>query len=410
MSHEDTAAEFDKKLAPYAVRHDNSKGRQFKETLSRGRNEFERDLSRIIHSTALRKLQYKTQVFANHEGDLFRTRLTHSMEVAQVARSVARELRLNETLAETLALSHDLGHAPFGHVGQDVLNELMESHGGFEHNLHGLKIVDSIEKPYVSYDGLNLLFEAREGILKHCSIENAKDLGLVGQRFLHGRPGGDDKYVSPSLEAQIVDISDSIAYTHADIEDGIRMGILKFDQVRKAIPQFEEGWKAVKQQNPDIVHRKSTELRIVRVICGIMMKRAIADLVDTTAANIKESGISSIEDVRATKKLAGFSPEMKAEHTKMKSFLRQNLYTHPDVDQVRDQQREVLCTIFSSYEKNPKLMQDAYDPSSSVPLHRQICDHMAGMTDRFAVAELTRLKELKAKRSAGPRFGGRLTG
>lgn len=397
--------EKDSQLASYAVKHATSRGRAVSEPSAADRNEFQRDCSRIIHSRAFRKLQYKTQVFANHEGDLFRTRLTHSMEVAQVARAVARELLLNEDLSETLALAHDLGHAPFGHVGQDVLNGLMHDHGGFEHNLQGLRIVDNLERPYVNYDGLNLLFETREGILKHCSAKNAESLGSVGQRFLRGRPGGDDKYVSPSLEAQTVDLSDAIAYTHADIEDGINMGILTFDQVRKELPLFEAAWKTVKASSPGILHKKSNESRIVRVVCGLMMKDAVADLVATTRQNVKNSGVASVDDVRASPPLAGMSPDAFANHLKTKGFLRKNLYSHSDVDRVRDQQREVLATLFSSYEKTPKLMKDSYDPESPLGLHKQICDYIAGMTDRFAVAEFHWIREMQTKRTAGPKFG-----
>ena len=386
------AREFDQRLKTYAVRHDNTQGRQFKESGARDRNEFQRDCSRIIHSSAFRRLQYKTQVFANHEGDLFRTRLSHSLEVAQISRSVARSLYLNEDLAETLALAHDLGHAPFGHLGQQVLNELLVDHGGFEHNLQSLRIVDELEKPYLEYNGLNLLFETREGILKHCSVSDAHQLGHVAQRFLPLNEGGSPFYQAPSLEAQLTDLCDAIAYTHADLEDGIRQNILNIEQVESGLPRFAKHMALLRKQYGKI--QKGDENRYVRVATGIMIKEALQDLVQYSEKTIANSGIVTLDDVKAQDKMIAFSPEFKSEqHLPFKQFLRKELYQHPDVDRNRIQQKELLKQVFYSVLKAPAKWIEDFNPKDARGTPRQVADYISGMTDRYAITMSDKILE-----------------
>lgn len=391
--------ELDAGLASYAATHANSRGRRHAEPSATDRSEFQRDCSRIIHSSAFRKLQYKTQVFANQSGDLFRTRLTHSMEVAQIARSAARVLRLNQDLAETLALAHDLGHAPFGHTGQHALNDLMREHGGFEHNLHGLRLVDELEKPYLGYAGLNLLFETREGILKHCSAKNAATLGEVGERFTPAEGGAEKAYRSPSLEAQLTDWCDAIAYTHADIEDGILMKLISVEQVEANVPLFAEAMRLTKKTHGE--PQKGSEGAFVKVATGIMLKQALSDLTGESQRRIVESKVESIEDVRKSEHLVGFSKEFADfHHFPLKRFLRENLYKHTELERVRMQQQEILKSLFESYTKTPKLM-NLQGPKSKEDPYRQICDHIAGMTDREAVQAFQKLQQSVSPRSAG---------
>lgn len=370
------------KLASYAARENNSKGRRHQEGKVNDRTEFQRDCTRIIHSQAFRKLQYKTQVFPNDEGDLFRTRLTHSMEVAQISRSVARELYLNQDLAETLALAHDLGHAPFGHTGQDVLDALMAEHGGFEHNLQGLKIVDEFESPYLDFKGLNLLFETREGILKHCQMKHAKDLGDIGERFI--------KKTSPSLEAQLVNWCDAIGYTHSDLEDCLKHGLTTVAEVSGAVPLFGELFERAAKSHPSV---SRDDPRLYQKAIGDMMKMAIADLISQSAKNIEESGVKTIEDVRASKELIGFSPDFLAHHRNFKKFSRSHLYNHERISSVREKQEEMLKTLFKAYEENPSLMGRTAQGEDK-PLQRRICDYIAGMTDRYATQEYKRISVL----------------
>ncbi|NBW52888.1 MAG: deoxyguanosinetriphosphate triphosphohydrolase, partial [Betaproteobacteria bacterium] len=261
------------KLAPYAAHPEQSRGRRFREEASSLRNDFQRDRDRVIHSTAFRRLEYKTQVFVNHEGDLFRTRLTHSLEVAQIARSIARTLNLHEDLAEAIALAHDLGHTPFGHAGQDALNRCMKDYGGFEHNLQSLRVVDLLEQRYAEFDGLNLTFETREGILKHCSIKNAERLGDVGQRFL-------DK-TETTLEGQIANFADGIAYNNHDIDDGIRSGLLTIDQLME-VSLFKEHALKVKTLYPDL-----SQKRLVHETIRRMIHNLVDDLCRTSLSYIK---------------------------------------------------------------------------------------------------------------------------
>lgn len=398
MGQEKTPQEiFDATLAPYAARHDNSKGRKHAEPSAADRNEFERDSSRIIHSTGFRKLQYKTQVFTNEAGDLFRTRATHSLEVSQVARATARALRLNESLAETLALAHDLGHAPFGHLGQDALHELMREHGGFEHNLQALRMVDELERPYLAWPGLNLLFEAREGILKHCSANNARILGDIADRFLPEDERKNPNYRAPSLEAQITDVCDAIAYTHADLEDAVIMGILTLEQAEAGLPLFAQAMKELKAKHG--APKKGDEARFAKVATGMTMKKALNDLIETTKKALEDHGIKSIEMVRAHPKLARLSKEFADNyHVPFKRFLKQEVYEHPDVERWRVQQKHIIQELFAAYEKHPKWME-GYSSKDSRGLHRQICDYIAGMTDRYATQEFNRVKELLDKKS-----------
>jgi len=386
-------------LAPWAMHLADAGQRAFPDAeRAADRNEFQRDQSRIIHSTSFRKLQYKTQVFTNTRGDLFRTRLTHSMEVAQISRSTARALRLNEDLAETLGLAHDIGHAPFGHLGQDVLQSLMKARGGdFEHNLHGIRIVDKLESPYIEHDGLNLLFATREGILKHCSMKNARKIGDLGERFVNKRSAG--------LEAQLVDWCDALAYTHSDLEDGIREGVLSVEQSKAGLPGFAAAMEQVKERYSV---KDETDSRVYRQAINLMMKGAISDIIDATAKSIEESGIRNVEDVRARSGyVAGFSPEYYKEHMAMKKFLSKNLYNHPDVSRTRDMHHGMLESIFLAYERAPALMQKGKIDEKDLP--RTICDHIAGMTDRYVIEEFTHLQQQKisdrpvAKRRAGMR-------
>ena len=396
--------DYDAKLATYAVRHDNTMGRRHSEKGAADRNEFQRDCSRIIHCSSFRRLQYKTQVFANHEGDLFRTRLTHSMEVAQISRSTARAMRLNEDLAETLALAHDLGHAPFGHLGQQILNDLMAEHGGFEHNLQALRLVDELEKPYLEYEGLNLLFETREGILKHCSVQDAKGLGLVAQRFLPESEGGSPSYQSPSLEAQLTDLCDAIAYTHADLEDGIRQGIIELEKAEECVPGFGKRMAELRKQYGKMP--KGSENRFVRVATGIMMKEALKDLVETSQAALLSKGVKTLEEVKSSPKLIAFSPEFRSKvHLPFKQFLRKELYQHPDVDRGRIQQKELLKQLFSAFEKNPSKWIPDFDAKDPRGAYRQIADYLSGMTDRYATAVHAQILEQEQRRNFKPRIG-----
>lgn len=380
-------------LAPYAVSEQNSRGRAEAVAPSRDRNEFQRDYTRILHSQALRRLQYKTQVFGNDEGDFFRTRLTHSLEVEQISRSVARQLNLNEDLAGTLAIGHDLGHPPFGHLGQDVLNELMHEHGGFEHNLQALRIVDRLESPYPHHEGLNLMFETREGLLKHCSASNARMLGEVAERHL--------SKTMPPLEVEVVDHCDAIAYVHADLEDSFTMGVLTPEMIRTA-PGYEEAWQRVREDYPGMAHPSSEDLAsgehrrvqlatsMVKTVIREMLRAAVSDLATTSMANIARADLNTLDDVRHAGALVGFSPEHDRQHKELKRYSRQNIYQHERVTNARRVHEEALRGIFTAYEKDPSQMSGkGVNPSES--FHRGLADHIAGMTDRYAMAEYNRL-------------------
>ncbi|HHJ34410.1 MAG TPA: deoxyguanosinetriphosphate triphosphohydrolase [Gammaproteobacteria bacterium] len=361
-------------------------GRRFDEQHPTYRNEYQRDRDRIIHSAAFRRLEYKTQVFVNHEGDLFRTRLTHSLEVAQIARSIARELRLHEDLTEAIALAHDLGHTPFGHAGQTALNNCMKDLGGFEHNIQSLRVVDKLEQKYADFDGLNLTFETREGILKHCSITNAKDLGDVGQRFIDKK--------QPSLEAQLTDLSDETAYNNHDIDDGLRYGLITIDELLK-IELFRIQHDIVNKKYPGLDDKKLIH-EIIRRMINVM----VVDLIDTSRENISDAGLDTIDDVRNQKqKLMAFSDEMDEKKLELKQFLRKNLYQHYRVHRMTKKAADVIESLFEAFIVDPNILPTEAlehcnilrDKHGDKGTARGISDYIAGMTDRYAIIEYERI-------------------
>jgi len=368
-------------LAPYAAHSAHSLGRRHPEPPAAPRSEFQRDRDRIIHSTAFRRLEYKTQVFVNHEGDLFRTRLTHSLEVAQIGRTLARVLALDEDLIETIALAHDLGHTPFGHTGQDALNECMKDHGGFEHNLQSLRVVDALEQKYAEFDGLNLTFEAREGILKHCSKKNAEKLGDVGRRFLEGR--------QPSLEAQIANLADEIAYNNHDVDDGLRSGLITLEQLGE-IALFRRHLDEVRRLYPDLTDRRLTHETVRR-----MINTLVVDLVAQTRANLAAHRPADIDALRACPPLAAFSPEVREEHLALKRFLFQNLYRHYRVVRMSEKARRVVSALFEAFTAEPKLLPPEFQGRAEADLARAVCDYIAGMTDRYAILEHRRIFDIE---------------
>ena len=365
-------------LAPYAARPEHSRGRRFAEDAPQGRNEFQRDRDRIVHSTAFRRLEYKTQVFVNHEGDLYRTRLTHSLEVAQIARAVARVLRLDEDLTEAIALAHDLGHTPFGHAGQDALHACMRGHGGFEHNLQSLRVVDLLETRYAAFDGLNLTFETREGILKHCSVANARKLGELGNRFLRKH--------RPSLEAQLANLADEIAYNNHDIDDGLRSGLLSLEQMRE-VRVFARHLAEVQARYPGLADRRLIHETIRRMINAL-----ITDLSRTSSANIRRSRVRSANEVRLAPALIRFSAEMAAEHQELKQFLRRNLYQHYLVARMANKARRIVVDLFGAFRAEPRMLPPQHRGAvEGESPERAIADYIAGMTDRYAIREHRRL-------------------
>lgn len=366
------------KLAPYAIADATSVGRQFVEPAPKARGEFQRDRDRIVHSTAFRRLEYKTQVFVNHEGDLFRTRLTHSIEVAQVARAVARALQLNDDLSEAISLAHDLGHTPFGHAGQDALNECMREHGGFEHNLQSLRIVDRLEERYAAFDGLNLMFETREGILKHCSPARARELGAVGRRFLEDR--------RPSLEAQICNIADEIAYNNHDVDDGLRSGFLTTEQLNN-VPLFARHAENVRKEYPALPARRHVHETIRR-----MIDDQVSDLLVESRKRIADAKPGKSEDIYKAPPLIGFSDVMYAENRTMKAFLRENLYRHFQVLRMTNKAQRVIGDLFSVFVADLRLLPPQYrEMADHTAVARVVADYIAGMTDRYAMKEHQRL-------------------
>lgn len=363
--------------ASYAVTETNSCGRRLTEPHPGVRSEFQRDRDRVIHSTAFRRLEYKTQVFVNHEGDLFRTRLTHSIEVAQITRSIARALHLNEDLAEAIALAHDLGHTPFGHAGQDALNNCMKPHGGFEHNLQSLRTVDLLEDHYAAFSGLNLTFETREGILKHCSRPNAEQLGDVGKRFLDG--------TQPSLEAQLANLSDEIAYNNHDVDDGLRSGLITLEQLEE-VPIFAEKRRAVEAAWPGLQGRKLVHETIRRMIDAMVL-----DLIGRTRDNIAASGVHTLADVRHAPRLVAYSEEMSTRLHELKRFLRDHLYWHYQVLRMTDKARRIIEDLFGAFMADARLLPPQYQKHATTDKPRAIADYIAGMTDRYAMKEHRRL-------------------
>lgn len=367
--------------APHATDPSLSRGRRLPEPAAPTRSEFQRDRDRIIHSTAFRRLVYKTQVFMNHEGDLFRTRLTHSLEVAQLGRSIARSLGLDEDLVEAVALAHDLGHTPFGHAGQDVLDACMQGHGGFEHNLQSLRVVDHLEQRYPAFDGLNLCFETREGILKHCSRRNAElieaaEPGGIATRFLHGG--------QPSLEAQLCNLADEVAYNAHDVDDGVRSGLIELEQLLD-VELVREHWRAALDAHPQLAGKRLLFETIRR-----MLSAQVYDIIDATRAALDEARPDSPDAVRrAEKPLLRFSPDMRAKSTALKRFLFANLYRHPQVQGTRSRAEQVLRDLFAAYSADSSQLPP--DFAARPDRERACADYIAGMTDRFAIKEHTRL-------------------
>jgi dGTPase len=372
-------------LAPYAAKSEHSRGRRHPEPPPAYRSEFQRDRDRIVHSTAFRRLVYKTQVFVNHEGDLYRTRLTHSLEVAQIARTVARAMKLNEELSEAICLAHDLGHTPFGHAGQDALNECMQDFGGFEHNLQSLRVVDELEEHYAEFDGLNLTFECREGILKHCSYNNALQLGELGERFINRQ--------QPGLEAQLANFADEIAYNNHDVEDGIRAGLISIEQLA-TVPLFLTYYTEVLAKYPELAGR-----RLVYEILRRMINHLASDLIDSSAARLGASGVRSIAEVRAhPKALIGFSDGTRELNHALKTFLREHLYKHYKVRRMTAKARRIVRELFDAFFNDPALMPDEHEARTRMELvqgpagrARAVADYIAGMTDRYAILEHSRL-------------------
>ncbi len=369
--------------APFAAQATQAT-RQFDETRnvlrdqrSAHRSEFQRDRDRIIHSTAFRRLEYKTQVFLNHEGDHYRTRLTHSLEVAQIARTVARHFGLDEDLTEAIALAHDLGHTPFGHAGQEALNDCMRDHGGFEHNAQSLRVVDLLEQRYVAFDGLNLCFETREGILKHCSKTRAQDFGPVGQRFINGG--------QPGLEAQLANIADEIAYNNHDIEDGLRAGLLHPDQLTELSLLGEVA------QRITATYGALTRRRWVAELQRRLIDLMVSDLIVTTSANLKRFRPGSLNEVRSLPPLVGFSTLMQAQVNELKGFLRRQLYRHPSVAEKMDEAQRVLQDLFWHLSHKPGDLPEEHCLRFQAMGQRALADYLAGMTDRYALKEAARL-------------------
>ncbi len=350
------------------------------------RSEFQRDRDRIIHSSAFRRLEYKTQVFVNHEGDWFRTRLTHSLEVAQIARTVARYLQLDEDLCEAVSLAHDLGHTPFGHAGQDALNRCMQPYGGFEHNAQSLRVVDELEHKYADFRGLNLCFETREGILKHCSIRRARELGDVGERFL--------KRQQPSLEAQLANLADEIAYNNHDIDDGIRAGLLSMEQLCE-VPLFASHHEAARRRYPQI-NGKQLRHETIRGMIGTL----VGDLTDSSQRRLTEVAPDGVDAVRAhPEPLIRFSDEIAERNREMKRFLRRNLYQHHMVYRMTTKAQHVIERLFEAFMDKPRLLppeffaqaREAEAEHGDAGRARIVADYVAGMTDRFAIDEYERL-------------------
>jgi dGTPase len=373
-------------LAVYAAHDDQSRGRRHAEPQPAYRSEFQRDRDRIVHSTAFRRLVYKTQVFVNHEGDLYRTRLTHSLEVAQIARAIANALALNEVLSEAICLAHDLGHTPFGHAGQDALNECMMDFGGFEHNLQSLRVVDELEESYADFNGLNLTFECREGILKHCSFNNAVNLGEVGERFLRRQ--------QPSLEAQLANFADEIAYNNHDVDDGIRAGLISVEQLLQ-VPLFHQYHQEVLLKYPKLASR-----RLVFEILRRVINRLVSDLIGSSAERLGKSGILSISEVRTHQgPLIGFSDAMREMNLGLKAFLREHVYNHYKVRRMTSKARRVVAALFEAFFNDPNLMPEEHQQTAvrfeaslgPAGRARAVADYIAGMTDRYAILEHRRL-------------------
>jgi len=373
-------------LAPYAAHDQQSRGRRYPEPPPEGRSEFQRDRDRIIHSNAFRRLAYKTQVFVNHEGDLYRTRVTHSIEVAQIARTVACALELNETLTEAIALAHDLGHTPFGHAGQDALNDCMRDYGGFEHNLQSLRTVDELEERYAQFPGLNLTFESREGILKHCSTSKARELGDVGERFLKRR--------QPGLEAQLANLADEVAYNNHDVDDGIRAGLITLEETAQ-VPLVGRELHEVERLYPQLQGRRRVHETVRRMINTLVL-----DVIRSSAERLRAAAPADIEAVRAQPHaLIGMSDAVRAAHIELKRFLYEHVYRHQRVLRMTLKARRVVRELFEAFGGETRLMPAEYrehacraeERSGAAGRARIVADYIAGMTDRYAILEHRRL-------------------
>lgn len=380
-------------LAPYAAHDARSRGRSYSEAAPVHRSEFQRDRDRIIHSTAFRRLVYKTQVFVNQEGDLYRTRLTHSLEVAQIARTIARALQLNETLTEAICLAHDLGHTPFGHAGQDALNECMREHGGFEHNLQSLRIVDVLEERYAEFDGLNLCFETREGILKHCSLKHARELGELGERFMRREQA--------SLEAQVANLADEIAYNNHDLDDGLRAGLISIADAGET-QAFSIQHDAVLQAHPALPER-----RLVHEIVRRLINQVVTDLIEHSRSTIADAAPTDVDAVRRqARPLIQMSESIAQQHLQLKQFLRERVYRHYRVLRMTNKAQQVVKSLFEAFMQSPELMPPEYQQAAANGYAqlgesgraRTVADYIAGMTDRYAVLEHERMFD-PAKRS-----------
>jgi len=373
-------------LARYAAHDERTRGRRHPEPAPQYRGEYQRDRDRIVHSSAFRRLVYKTQVFVNHEGDMYRTRLTHSMEVAQIGRSVALALDLNEPLTEAICLAHDLGHTPFGHAGQDALNECMREYGGFEHNLQSLRVVDELEERYAEFPGLNLTFECREGILKHCSVPNARSLGDVGMRFIERR--------QPGLEAQLANLADEIAYNNHDVDDGLRAELIHLKDLRE-VAIFARQLHAVEQLYPGLSGRKLVNEVVRRMINGI-----VVDVIESSSARLAAAAPADIDAVRAGDgPLIEMSEAVRTEHLELKRFLRENLYRHYRVQRMTRKARTVVTALFTAFMDDLLLMPDEHRDvarrleagQGPAGRARAVADYVAGMTDRYAISEHDRI-------------------
>jgi dGTPase len=373
-------------LAPYAARDARSRGRRYPEPPPQFRGEFQRDRDRIIHANAFRRLAYKTQVFVNHEGDLYRTRVTHSIEVAQIARSIARALSLNESLTEAISLAHDLGHTPFGHAGQDALNECMRDFGGFEHNLQSLRVVDELEERYAEFPGLNLTFECREGILKHCAPAKARLLGDVGERFLSKR--------RPGLEAQLSNLADEIAYNNHDVDDGLRAGLITIDDLRE-VRLVRRHLDEVANKYPDLGGRRRVHETVRR-----MINEVVTDVITTSAARLRAAAPADIDAVRAhPETLIAMSEEVREQHMELKHYLREHVYRHHRVLRMTSKAHRLLKDMFGAFIGDARLLPEEYQVTAVAAeardgLHgraRTVADYIAGMTDRYAILEHRRL-------------------
>ncbi|RKZ48426.1 MAG: deoxyguanosinetriphosphate triphosphohydrolase [Gammaproteobacteria bacterium] len=376
------------KLACYAASEENSLGREFRESEPSHRNQFQRDRDRVVHSSAFRRLEYKTQVFVNHVGDMFRTRLTHSIEVAQIGRTISRSLQLNEDLTEAVCLAHDLGHTPFGHAGQDELNLCMKEFGGFEHNLQSLRVVDVLEEKYAEFTGLNLMYETREGILKHCSRSKAKELGAIGQRFLDN--------LQPGLEAQVADIADQIAYNNHDVDDGLRAGLISFDQLAEC-ELFSRELMIVTEKYPML-----SDKRMIHEVIRRMINTLVSDLISNSQENIDSLNPLTIDDVRgAGRPLVKLSESVAKQNLELKRFLNKHLYKHDKVEKMSADAKQVIRQLFDGFMSEQTLLPE--DVQKSIVNYekeqgtsgkaRVIADYIAGMTDRFAFAESERISE-----------------